>query len=200
MEHEARKFVKDFKLQSKDGEEGKIVELVAKHLDALVFNVVSLAAVVVMLYDERKIEPKHLVSVRAYIASKCDSKRSMSGGTSMASDFYGYDHPAYNVKHAGDGVVVSQVDWSREIRPAMGPTIGGGSAASVMQGSKNARKTINHTFKHYHTKVSKTAMKELLDILDHHLVCFAHDLKSEGTLTVKKVEKVLKLKRHSVFV
>lgn len=52
-----------------------IVQKLAEHIDALIFNVTSLAVMVAMIEDKKKVEPRHLVSAQAYIAHQCVGKQ-----------------------------------------------------------------------------------------------------------------------------
>lgn len=176
----------------------KCVELVHSHIDAVVHHIVSLSAMVAMLGGKKKIEHKHLQDVKMYVITKCGGH--LKGGMSMASDFYGYPHPAYASSNANAGVHVSEIHWGKqEARPSQGPTQSGGAFAQTLKYKKELQNLVKTHLSHIAASISKGALKELVDIIDIHLVCFANDLIKESPLTVKKVEKILSKRRHKAF-
>ncbi len=204
MEHQlipvAADFVEKHHLEvSKSEGEDKVLKAIAFHMDALIYNVASLACVVTMLYDHTQITPKHLVSVRKYILDKCSTSRgkSQKGGMSMASDFYGYPHPAYGSDAMAGSTVVSSVNFAEGVaRAALGPVMMGGAQPEHI---KVIQKVVKKVLKHHQRTITKKAMEELIHIIDTHLRCFAKDLRTEAPLTEVRVKKVLEKKRHAIF-
>jgi hypothetical protein len=182
--------------------------LLHDHVDGLLFNVCSIAAVLALLAGKRKVEPKHLREVRSYIVSKCPPHGGQQGG-GMASDYFGYPHPNYLASNENQGTNTSIVSFhSGQARASLGPPLqegGAGAGASRMKRvmrhlPKEAHHVIRFMMKHHDVSVSKMAMEELMFILDAHLNCFGNDLKEQGgQLTAAKTQKVLALKRHAVF-
>lgn len=194
--------LKHYKIEiSKNTDTHDIVDKIAFHIDGLVHNVTSTAALVAMLNDSKKIETKHLGAVRMYIESKCKHQQKQSGGGPIASDFFGYPHPAYSPNNQDAGVKSSVVDFTNGIaRPSMGPALemkGGGNKTTPV--ASDVSKVIKKVLKHKHVGISKASMTELLSIVHSHLHCFASDLLKECPLTEKKLDKVLSFKRHAVF-
>lgn len=178
------------------GVDHKVTQMIQAHIYSVVHHVVSLSAIVAMLHGKRKIELKHLDSVRSYVTSKCGGH--IKGGMSMASDFYGYAHPAYSNNHANAGVQVSEIQWGKqEARPSQGPAQTGGSTQNALH--KELQKQVKKHVGNINASISKGAQDEIVKIVDIHLNCFFNDLSKEGALTVKKVEKVLNKRRHKVF-
>jgi len=174
---------------------------IAFHIDALVHNVVSTAALVAMLHNDHKIDMVHLKPVKIYIESQCMAKNTKQrGGTSMPSDFFGYPHPNYSVAHENSGVSVSKVDFGAgiarpELGPAQGMFVGGGLRHNTTEIKVVAKKLL----KSKNVSIGKKALEELIRIIDSHIHCFANDMKEKCPLTVNKLEKVLHMKRHAVF-
>lgn len=205
MEHQLIPVAADFVQKhhfeiSKSESTTKVIQSIALHIDALIYNVASLACVVSMLYDHTKITPKHLVSVRKYIQDKCTIKhKSQRGGMSMASDFYGYPHPAYSDNAMAGSTVVSTINFAEGLaRPALGPVMMGGAQSNpaVIQ---VIHKAIKKVLKHHERTISKNALEELIHIIHIHLDCFAKDLAAEAPLTETRVKKVIEKKRHAIF-
>lgn len=202
----------------RDEEARDIRATLAKHMEAVVFNVVSLAAVMAVLKgNKEKISTRHLPSVRDYLSARgcagaaAPAAAAQSGGSAMMpSEYFGYAHPAYQAGNAGDGVNTSDIQFAAGIaRAAMGPQEGGDSRSRSPQGkgskhireaTKVLREEVEKVARHHDTAVSKGAMSELVAIIHDHLDCLAADLKAAGAaLTESKVAKVLALKRHAAF-
>ncbi len=171
----------------------EIGSMVHKHIDSVIHQIVAMAAAISMLKGKRKIDVSHLQPVRTYVATKCHS--GMKGGQSMPSDFYGYPHPAYSSSHANAGVQVSSIMWNKhEARPAQGPAQSGGGKDkdTLVMEIKSVLKDLN-------AEASKPAIIEMKEIIEGHVVCFVNDMKTASPLTVKKLEKVLKMSHHAAF-
>lgn len=168
--------------------------MMQEHVDAVVQQVVSMAAIIAMLRGKHKIDVSHLPPVRTYVASKCTVGHRKVKGGSMPSDFYGYPHPAYSLANANGGVQASTIDWAKqEARPAMGPTQTGGG------GGAHHHTTIQSVLKDLNVSISKSAQEELQKIIDGHVACFIHDVRQATPVTVKKLDKILKMNRHASF-
>lgn len=174
----------------------KVQSLIEEHTNAVVHQVASMAAVIALLSNKRKIDVSHLSQVKAYVQSKCAVRaRGHKGGDAMPSDFYGYPHPAYSASHANGGVQVSTISWAnQEARPAQGPQSGGGRPKSDRIGGliKDALKDLN-------VQISKGALDELKVIIHGHLACLMNDIHAAAPITVKKLEKILKKSHHAAF-
>jgi hypothetical protein len=177
-----------------------IFQKIAFHIDALVHNVVSTAALVAMMHNESKIDSEHLKPVKIYIESQCMSKTQQRGGTSMASDFFGYPHPNYSESHENSGVAVSKVDFAQGVaRPALSPAQGMFVGGGTYHESKEIKAAAKTLLKSKNVSIGKKAFTELLRIIDSHIHCFANDMKKKCPLTVSKLDKILHTKRHAVF-
>jgi hypothetical protein len=193
MKSVAQRLVKEAHIRlSKDCDEEKIYQIIGDHIDALIFNVASLACIVALLYDTNKLEKKHLIPVRKYIQDKCPKR--MQGGMSMASDFYGYSHPSYGINNGGSDLL--HIDFNST---TLRPQIGGGGFLELLQDNKHAIKAVRDVFAHHKVKASRETLIGVIAIMDEHVTCLANDLKHYKNLTDKQLDKVLKLKRHAVF-
>lgn len=176
----------------------KIGTMMQEHVNAVVQQVVSMAAIIAMLRGKHKIDVSHLSPVRTYVTSKCGTGRHKVKGGSMPSDFYGYPHPAYTSANVNGGVQVSSIDWAKqEARPALGPSQQGPTQSGG--GSSSNHTTIQSVLKDLNVSISKSAQDELQKIIDGHVACFIHDVRQATPVTVKKLEKILKLSRHASF-
>jgi hypothetical protein len=175
--------------------EDSVAALIKKHIESVIHHVVSLAALIALLEGKHQISAKHMQAVRTYVVTKCDGH--VKGGMSMASDFYGYPHPAYATGNVNQGVQTSEISWARnEARPALGPVQMGGATKSS---DKDISKLVKEQLKTVGATASKGVVPGLTEVIELHLKCFADDLKKNAPLTVKKVEKILKKRAHATF-
>lgn len=181
-------FLHQHKIKCNESMKSEVSNMIENHIDAVVHHVVSLSSLVAMLDGKQKVDVSHLQAVRTYVKSKCSTH--IKGG--MPSDFYGYEHPAY-ASQQDAGVQVSEINWNKqEARPAQGPAQQGG-------GDKELQTKVENEIQSLSIKVSKTAIKGLIAIIEGHLRCLAHDLHQQKVLTVSKVRKVLNKQHHRAF-
>lgn len=190
-----------FSITPKKGEEGAVDSMLAKHLEAVIYNITGIAMAIALVNQSFKIETKYLASVRKYIETSCAntaSKSKQRGGTSMPSDYFGYKHPNFSEWNAGNQTNVSEIRFDEGIaRSEMG---GGGHMISFMVSQKPAKTAIKAFLKQHQVTIDREALHELLVIIDAHVNCLANDLKAAAAqLGEKQVAKVMKLKRHAVF-
>lgn len=171
-------------------------QMLHEHFQALLYNMVSMAAIMALLHDAKRIQPVHMQSLRKYIESQCT--RGQRGGTSLPSDYFGYPHAAYTA----DGSAPSmQIDFSSGVaRPSMGPAQLGGQAVvpSLVSKSTWAKTFIKHVLKQRDTSISKRAAAELMAAADTHLQCLSDDIGGR-VLTHSLLARTLSLKRHRAF-
>lgn len=200
------KFIDTFQINLKGSDKTEVFHKLEMHMDAVCYNVASIAIIFALLKGDKKIQPKHLQNVMGYISSMCSSSaKGQKGGMSMASDYFGYPHPNYASSNAGSGVVMSEIEFNSGIaRAGIDSQIGGTQSSSnnvrlVATNDKDAKAFVKSVVKMHNIEISKTAFTELMRIIDIHLNCLATDLSTLSPLTVSKVDKVLGLKRHAVF-
>jgi hypothetical protein len=111
---------------------------IKRHFEVLIYNVVSVAIMVALTNNAKKITPAYIEESKQYILSKCSSNKSkkQSGGTSMTSDYYGYPHSAYAPSHGGEENISDVNYQTGVIRSSIDSTF-------KMQGGKNKSKTQN---------------------------------------------------------
>lgn len=184
----------------KDTSEIEVCELLCKHVDALVFNVTSLASIVVTLYQSKKLDVIHVPSIRQHIVEKCQHRhaaRQRGGRVTMPSDFFGYNHPNYSTANEGSDILGIDLESGSTARPSLGPQSGGGGA-SVAQ-TRFMKTTVQQILSKHNIRSSREAFKELLSIIDAQLECLAADMRKCEPLTVKKLERLLTKKKYFVF-
>lgn len=166
-------------------------KLLEKHFEILVINVCSLANVVLILSNEKKVTMKHLIPIRMYISKACStsSKRQhvMSGGESMASDFYGYNHQSYSAANT-DNEVLTVNFVTGVARPAIS---GGGKKRKHKSyfDSKDVSELIQQQNIQFATS---EAHAEFLRLMDNKLSCLRKDIVVATGKTKHLVKDIMK--------
>lgn len=202
-------FTSKFIRNAKPDQEEAISKLLNDHIEALMYNVASIAAVTALVQDKKKIESKHIGFVRAYISEECTASSGRGGGEqrggSLPSEYFGYSTGAYSPNNAG-GIDMSDAHFGDGgyIRPALNTMLGAGQVIRVTRDNATAKRFVKAILKFNDVAISKNAFDELLHIVDIHINCLMNDINKQSTsnnshTTLLKVEKALELKRHSVF-
>ncbi len=184
MEFEVIPLAKDFlstnKISISDSTNlDELINILAKHIDALVFNIVSLAALVAIIQDQKKIDPKHLVSAQAYIAHQCVG-----------------DHATKKIKGG-----VEKEMLKKDVRDISIPEVEGIEFDEIAVSciDTDMRTFIHRVLKFHDLTIGKGAMKGIINILQSHLGCLLKDIRNNEPLTIKRLENIMSLRRHSVF-
>lgn len=199
-------FLTHYKLKITDDNMTKLVT----HMDALIFNITAIACVIGMLNDDKTINVKHLEQLEGYVKNKCGNMK-QSGGTSMASDFFGYPHPQYSVGNENtNNTNIETIDFVNGVaRAAMGPALESSYSSSGGSHKKYNKDLDNHirrVLKHHNMKITKDAKQELIEIIHQHIRCFAKYLRGKTVITkikevsVSKLGDALKKKQFAIFV
>lgn len=156
----------------------ELVYLLAKYIDALIYNVVSVVALIANIEDKEKIQPKHLVAAQAYIAHKCV-------GQSASKRIIGGSHK----------ITLEELN---KINP---PTIDENTDNNKYKLCYNMdmRSFVHQVLKHHKMHISKGAIKGILMILNEHMQCLLNDIKRQEPITIGKLEKIMIMKRYSIF-
>ena len=109
-----------------------IVMTLGNHIEAMLYNIASIAAVTAMLDGKTKIETKHIGFIKDYITKQCSKKKKKGviHGGSLPAEYFGYNSEAYNSANYG-GVNYTDSVWNGDdsaIRQAI-PMSGGDSGS-----------------------------------------------------------------------
>ena len=156
-----------------------IVEALSRHIDALIYNMVSLVALVAMIQDDKKIYPRHLVSAQAYIAHKCigdTARRMITGGV-------------------GKGITKEQMDTIDL------PVIEGFELDEAAMGCLNIdlRSYIHNVLSFHDVSISKGAMKSMIGIIHAHLGCLLKDIRANEPITMTRLATIMGMRKHAIF-
>lgn len=176
----AKDFLSENEIAISDGvNPDELVNVLARHFDALVYNITSLAALVAIIQDKKKIQSRHLISAQAYIAHKCvgqSASKRIIGGVAKDMKVDEMDRIELPV------IEIFQVDV--HTRPPI---------------KEDMRGFVRSVLEHHDLTIGKDAMQKLLSIMHAHLACLARDIKAEGPLTMKRLDNILSLRKNAVF-
>jgi hypothetical protein len=152
-----------------------ISKQLAYHMFTMVFNICALIATNTLIYDKehRKVTPEHIKTSLEYVVKKCYSGKKQTGGGS--DDLY-----QAMQQTGGDFMIIfTKIMPEKELFPS---------------------RFIKEILGAFDVTINENAFKKLKNVLKMHLSCLLRDLKKAGdTLTPSLVTKVVKMKRHSVF-
>lgn len=205
----ATMLLRSFNIRVADHDMPAVCKALANHLDAVIYNTVSVTITFTRLHESATVGPKHVANAMTYISSAChrtSKQRQQQGGsvTALPSQYFGYDFGSYTSGNGASGVVTtSDVDFAAGVaRAAVTSQMGGGAGPKlhlIAAHDKAAQKFARSIFKMHDIKVANHAFEDVMRVVDVHINCLGKDLLAASPLTVKKLEKVLALKRHAVF-
>lgn len=183
-----------------------LLSALEEHIEALIYNVVSLACTIAIVYESKRIEPKHVRAIderyKALCGAQSGTQRGQRGGMSMPEAFFNPAAPTtMSPAHFG-GLNPTTVNFAAgEARAAIDTTMTGGSHTASFRemATKPLSKFVRSVAKLHSMSVSKHALHDILIVLFHHLDCLAADMRAKPMINVRSLEKIFKLKRHAVF-
>lgn len=200
--------VKSKKVVSKKSE-AKIVLLLSKYIDKLIFNFVAIAALISLKAGVKKILDKHMVFLSKYITTLCfDKKGCMKGGAFNTLAFFGGDEPMYKQENEGFDVMEANLKEGF-VRPKLGLTVqtqeGGGKRRKRRRTSGSSKLVkckkvsgilkvkLAYVFKIFKVKITKASINVIAKKLETFLNTFIIKLiKSKGKkLTLSGVKKIM---------
>ena len=202
----------------------EVVNKLDSHIEALLYNVASIASITALLDEKDKIELKHISFIKDYITKECIKKKkgSKQSGGSFPAEYFGYDSGAYTESNYG-GTNYTDSVWTGSdavIRQAIPIMVGGTSGGAcndtcgmnrvvtvggmkgmkdIVGNTKEVVKYIKRVMEFNNVKISKPAMAELLKIVNIHLNCLGDDMSQLEKLKVKTMEKIFKSRKYAVF-
>ena len=160
--------IKSKKVVSKKNE-AKIILLLSKHIDKIIFNFVAIAALISLKAGIRNILDKHMVFLSKYITTLCfDKKVCMKGGAFNTLAFFGGEEAMYRQENVGGDVMEANLKEGY-VRPTLNLTMQtqeGGGKRTKRRITLGASKLVNCK------KVSNILKVKLyhllIQVLDYH--------------------------------
>lgn len=177
---------------SKNANQSYIINKIADYIDALIFNIVSIACIVSILNGDKNIKKKNLDIIKKYIEDRCAfkyNKKGMKGGTFNTAAFYGINETMYKEENEGHDIL--GVDWSKEMAR---PQIGGGSKQKKLKDVSSffIKKHIKNILQYHGIKASDEMTKVLLELIDYHIKCLIKNVKSCGkSINIKCLNSIV---------
>lgn len=194
---------------TKNADISAIKTALKNHYEIMIYNITSIAVVVALANNVKKLQLSHMESIKSYIQTKCSHKGNhfeMHGGSRLPSEYCGYsiDPNPYSAANGAEQSI-STVDFAGGVlRPAIDTSatfIGGGSNHLIhfICTNKDVKAYVRNLLKQHKLTISPPAMNILIHIIEIHIHCALKDLKSRQPLTVTKVSTVMKMKTHAIF-
>jgi len=192
-----KSLIKAFDLKIDRDDIRVVYNLLEKKLETLVFNVISIAAIISLINNSKTIEKNAVELVKAYITDKCDTY--IKGGTSMPSDYFGVTNNSYSENNITPDVL--NVDFTNGI---LRHQIGGGGYKQFKLHTEEEKALINNIkniCKYYNLKISSSSVKQLLSIIVNNMECLFNYLKSvKKPVTSALIKKMINLnKKFEIF-
>lgn len=206
----AIEIINHIKSKKKIKNQGKIIMLLSKYIDKVIFNFVAIASLISLKAGAKKILDKHMVFIKKYITTLCFSKnKCMNGGGAFNTlAFFGGEESMYKQENQGSDIM--NINFGENIgRPALHSTF------NIQDGGAKSRKSpssfklakckkvsgilkvkLEKVFKHFKVKITKGSLKVICNKLELFLNSIIIKLiKSKGKeLTLSTVKKILNSK------
>ena len=192
----------------KSTQKDEVLHILDDHIQAMIYNVASIASVTALLDEKSKIEMKHIDFIKHYITKQCTkhvknnvTNVNQQGGGSFPAEYFGYDSGAYTEANYG-GVNYTDSVWNGSdaaIRQAIPMTGGSSKIKDIVINNKEVAKYIKTVISFNDVKISKPALSEILKLVNIHLNCIGDDLQKYENLKPSLLDKIFKNKKHAVF-
>jgi len=163
-------------------------------IENIIFNVVSIAAIITFINNCKTIHKQSIEIIRKYLNNMCGSTSKIlkGGGGSIVlpSEFYGVNSNRYSISN-GIQTDILNVDFNNGL---LRPQIGGGKSKS------NANKSLNVIYnaiceilEYYKLKASKETKNKITKLIEKYISCLIMKLKEEDKkISLSIIKKILK--------
>ena len=154
----------------KKGSEKKLLLIIIKYIDRIIFNYVALASLICLKLGIKTLMFKHMSFISKCVDSLCFKSNSkvMKGGAFNTAAFYGVHEENYKKENEGSDIMNS--DLSEYIRPALKSTMQGGAVSTKCKVlNKLLELKLKEVFKHFNVKVSKQTLSVISAKLESNI-------------------------------
>lgn len=201
----AKELLKTHRIHISDNHRNKVVILISKYIELLIFNIVAVISIICLNIGIKKVLSLHMQYISKYIDKRCLSKAGkaakaakhpkMSGGAFNTAAFYGVPEPNYSKDN--DTSDLLKIDFDGGIARNAILMSGGGSGGlhktpNCVKLDKIIAKKIRHVFKFFDIKFENNVIaliKNKYDEIIEHLLRNIRAIK--GDITDKKVEQLI---------
>lgn len=158
-----------------------------KYIENMIFNIVSICAIVAFINNSKTITSKNVQIVYGYIKSTC--KKQKGGEPVMPSEFYGNDSLRYSAVNNNSNIL--QVNFNEGIaRPQIS---GGGSSDDKKEKTKVVYICIQDILKYYTLSASKDVILKIVIIIDKYINCLLASMKNyKKDITTSNINTLIK--------
>jgi hypothetical protein len=163
-------------------------------IENIIFNVVSIAAIITFINNCKTIHKQSIEIIRKYLNNMCGSTSKIlkGGGGSIVlpSEFYGVNSNRYSISN-GIQTDILNVDFNNGL---LRPQIGGGKSKSNSNKSLNViYNAICEILEYYKLKASKETKNKITKLIEKYISCLIMKLKEEDKkISLSIVKKILK--------
>jgi len=162
-----------------------------KYIENIIFNIVSICAIIAFINNSKNITTKNIQIVYTYIKNTCKVNIKQKGGEVLPSEFYGVNSLSYSpVNNTSD---ILKVDFDAGIARQQ---IGGGTAADTIDKKEKTKIVyicIQDILKYYKLSATKEVILKIIIIIDKYINCLLASLKnSKKVITTTAINNLIK--------
>jgi hypothetical protein len=196
----AKELLKTHKIHISDNQKNKVVMILSKYIELLIFNIVAVISIICLNIGIKKVLSLHMQYISKYIDKRCSDKAKnkkrvgMRGGAFNTAAFYGVAEPNYSKDN--DTSDLLKIDFDGGIaRNAIMMSGGGGGGAKTpncIKLDKIIAKKIRHIFKFFDIKFENNVIALIKDKYDGIIENLLSKIRAiKGDITDKKVEQLI---------
>lgn len=193
-----KELLKTHKINIGDNHKEKVIVLISKYIELLIFNIVAVISIICLKIGVKKILSEHILHMSKYIDKRCMSTKSkkksarMSGGEFNTAAFFGVNEPQYSANN--DTSDLLKINFEGNIARNAIPMSGGGSSSSsnCTKLEKIILKKIRNIFKFFNIKYVKDVPVQIKSKYHIFIEELFKNIKNiKGEITSKKVELLI---------
>ena len=197
----AKELLKTHKIHISDNHRNKVVILVSKYIELLIFNIVAVISIICLNIGIKKVLSLHMQYISKYIDKRCSDLKAkkkhsgMRGGAFNTAAFYGVAEPNYSKDN--DTSDLLKIDFDGGIARNAIPMSGGGSGGlhktpNCLKLDKIIAKKIRNVFKFFDIKFENNVIALIKNKYDEIIVNLIRNIRAiKGDITDKKVEQLI---------
>jgi hypothetical protein len=194
----AKELLKTHKIHISDNHKDKVIILISKYIELLIFNIVAVISIICLKIGVKKILSEHILYMSKYIDKRCMSSKSkkkgsrMSGGSFNTAAFFGVNEPQYSANN--DTSDLLKINFEGNIARNAIPMSGGGTSVSsnCIKLDKIILKKIRNIFKFFNVKYVKDVPEQIKSKYHIFIEELFKNIKNiKGEITTKKVELLI---------
>jgi hypothetical protein len=196
----AKELLKTHKIHISDNHRNKVVILVSKYMELLIFNIVAVISIICLNIGIKKVLSLHMQYISKYIDKRCSDKAKnkkrvgMRGGAFNTAAFYGVAEPNYSKDN--DTSDLLKIDFDGGIARNAILMSGGGSGANktpnCIKLDKIIAKKIRNVFKFFDIKFENNVIAVIKNKYDEIILNLLRNIRAiKGDITDKKVEQLI---------